>query len=305
MDRKDRVMQMPFWDRYELPTVALGLALYASWAALVWYHASIPGWLLFLLGGYVVQWHFSLQHESIHAMRNWPAWLRNAFVWPPLGLWLPYPLYNRSHSTHHVNFHLTHPQKDTESYYRLAEEWPRLSSAHKIFLMINQTLAFRLVFGPFVRLYKLVKREMTKLLAGDFSNVKHWIVHAICVGILLYWVTQVAGMPLWMYLVCFAWPGMSWGMLRTFTEHRWGARPMERTAIVESNHILGVLFLYNNLHLIHHQQPTLPWYRIHGRWKSNRAELLKDNDNFFYPGYLDIARRFLFTPVFHPGHPKW
>lgn len=166
MDRNSRVAATPFWDRYELPTVLLGLVLYASWVALVWYHAYIPGWLLFLLGGYVVQWHFSLQHESIHAMRNWPTWLRNAFVWPPLGLWLPYPLYNRSHSTHHVNFHLTHPQRDTESYYRLAGDWQRLGRIKKALLMLNQTLACRLVFGPFVRLYKLVRREAARLLAG-------------------------------------------------------------------------------------------------------------------------------------------
>ena len=27
-----------FWDRYEIPTVFLGLALYASWLALTWWH---------------------------------------------------------------------------------------------------------------------------------------------------------------------------------------------------------------------------------------------------------------------------
>jgi hypothetical protein len=46
------------WDRYELPTIALAAVLYAAWAALVWWHSSIPGPLLFLAGGYVAQLHF-------------------------------------------------------------------------------------------------------------------------------------------------------------------------------------------------------------------------------------------------------
>jgi hypothetical protein len=33
--------------------------------------------------------------------------------------------------------------------------------------------------------------------------------------------------------------------------------------------------------------------------------LLRTNDNFYYRGYLDIARRYLFKPVFDPIHPKW
>lgn len=295
----------PVWDRYELPTVLLGLILYASWLALTWWHAAIPWPLLLFAGGYVVQWHFSLQHESIHAMRNWPAWLRTAFVWPPLGLWLPYPLYNRSHSTHHVNYYITHPQRDTESYYQMQAAWPPTGRAQRLLLELNQTLAFRLVFGPFVRLYKLVKRESLRMLSGDVGNLRHWAAHALSVAVVLYWVVAVCDMPLWQYLVFFAWPGMSLGMLRTFTEHRWGARPMERVAIVESNTLMGVLYLYNNLHLIHHRHPTLPWYRIPALWRSQRESLLRDNGGFYYRGYVDIARRFLWRPVFNPAHPRW
>lgn len=295
----------PFWDRYELPTVLLGLVLYAAWLALTWWHAAIPGVLLFLAGGYVTQWHFSLQHESIHAMRHWPAWLRTAFVWPPLGLWMPYPIYNRSHSTHHVNFYMTHPQRDTESYYQLQAAWPPAGRWQQRLVMLNQTLWFRLVFGPFVRLWKLARKETLRVRSGDHSHLPHWAVHAVGVAVILWWVMAVCGMPLWKYLLCFAWPGMSLGMLRTFTEHRWGERPMERVAIVESNTLMGVLFLYNNLHLVHHRQPTLPWYRIARRWRDNRAEMLATNRNFYYRGYLQIARLFMFRPVFDPRHPRW
>lgn len=293
------------WDRCEIPTLLLGLALYASWLALTWWHASIPAVLLFLAGGYVTQWHFSLQHESIHGMRSWPAWLRTAFVWPPLGLWMPYPIYRRSHSTHHINFYMTHPQRDTESFYHMRQDWPPAGKARRRLVMLNQTLAFRLVFGPFLRLWKLASKEAARVRGGDHSHLPHWGMHALSLAAVLGWVLAVCDMPLWKYLACFAWPGMSLGMLRTFTEHRWGDKPMERVAIVESNMLMGILFLYNNLHLVHHRQPTLPWYRIPARWRDHRAEMLAVNGNFYYRGYLDIARRFMFRPVFDPAHPRW
>jgi len=294
-----------FWHRYEIPTVFLGLALYASWLALTWWHAEIPFLLLLLAGSYVTQWHFSLQHESIHAMRNWPAWLRTAFVWPPLGLWMPYPIYNKSHSTHHVNFYLTHPQRDTESYYQMQADWPPGNGLQHRIAMLNQQLWFRLVFGPFLRLWKLARKETLRVRSGDTSHLKHWAMHAVSVAAILWWVMGVCQMPLWKYLLCFAWPGMSLGMLRTFIEHRWGDKPMERVAIVESNTLMGVLFLYNNLHLVHHRQPTLPWYRIRRRFEDEREEMLATNRHFYYRGYLQIARLFMFRPVFVPAHPKW
>ena len=294
-----------FIDRHELPTLALGLVLYGSWTALIVFHDQVPLPLLFVLGGYVTQWHFSLQHESIHGMRSWPAWLRTAFVWPPIGLWMPYPLYNRSHSTHHVNFNLTHPALDTESAYQLQGAWGTLHPVRRTVLQLNQTLWFRLVFGPFLRLERLAKREVARVRQGDFGNVKHWIVHAVGVGLLLGFVHVVAGMSVWTYLLCFAYPGMSLGMLRTFIEHRYGERPMERVALVESNAVMGTLYLFNNLHLVHHRQPTLPWYRIPARYRAEREELLRLNGGFFFRGYLQIARLYAFRPVFQPIHPKW
>jgi len=67
--------------------------------------------------------HFSLQHEAIHSFRGVPAWVRFAVVFPPLGLWFPYPLYRKSHTTHHRDVDLTIPGVDTESYYVRQADW--------------------------------------------------------------------------------------------------------------------------------------------------------------------------------------
>lgn len=294
-----------WWRRVEAPTVALCLLFYPAWAALVWWHAVLPGWLLFVVGGYLAQLHFSVQHESIHAMRGLPRWLRTALVWPPVNLWLPYPLYHRGHSTHHVNFHLTHPQKDTESAYHSAPAWAGYSPFWQRIYTTNQTLAFRVVLGPVLRLYKLVRTEGGKLLTGDFSHLRIWAVHALSVAPVLYFVIGVCGMGLGEYLLYFVYPGMMLGALRTFTEHRWSDAPHARVAIVESNAVMGLLYLYNNLHHVHHRAPTMPWYEIPVHFRRHRAEVLAANGNFYYRGYGEIARRYLWRPVFRPVHPKW
>lgn len=294
-----------WWWHYEVPTLLLAAVLYAAWAALLWWHAALPGWALFLAGGFLAQLHFSLQHESIHAMRHLPKWLRHAVVWPPLNLWLPYPFYNRGHSSHHVNFHLTHPERDNESAYHSAPAWAGYGPVWRWVYMANQTIAFRVVLGPFLRLWKLVRFETAQVLSGNFSRLPTWFWHALSVAPVLYYVTAVCGMGFGEYLLCFVYPGMMLGSLRTFTEHRWADTPHERVAIVESNLVFGLLYLFNNLHHVHHRAPTMPWYEIPVYFRRHRAAVLAANGNFYYRGYGEIVRRHLFRPVFTPVHPTW
>lgn len=291
-----------FW-KYEGPTWILAVAVYGAWFLLVWYHALIPWWLMIPLGGYVIAWQFSLQHETIHGFRSVPAWVRFAIAFPPLGLWFPYPLYRKSHSIHHRNTYLTVPGEDTESYYVRKAEWARMGKIGRGILIVNQTLAGRMLLGPPFRLWKLFGREVARVRRGDRSHLKHWAVQVVAVGVLFWFVSGVAGMPWWQYVLLMAYPGFSLSLLRAFIEHRAGPRPGERTASVESNHVFGLLFLYNNLHIVHHLKPTMPWYEIPGYYWTNREKLMKHNSNFVFRGYGELVRKYLFKPVFHPIHP--
>jgi len=77
----------------------------------------------------------------------------------------------------------------------------------------------------------------------------------------------------------------------------------ERTASVESNFVFGMLFLYNNLHVVHHRMPAMPWYDIPRYYRENRDELLRGNGQFVFRGYWVLARKYLVWPVFNPVHP--
>lgn len=290
---------------YDGPTWLVAFALYGGWAALIWFHAALPWWVLMPVGTYLVAWHFSLQHEAIHSFLSAPKWLRWAVVMPPLGLWLPFPLYYAAHRKHHQNTHLTEPGVDTESVYWKQADWAAASPLRRALLMANQTLAGRVLVGPLLRLEKLVVRETQRMASGDFAHLKHWLVHALLVAGLFAYISGVAGMPWWHYVLLIAWPAFGLGWVRSFIEHRYGERPGQRTAITESNLFWSLLFLNNNLHAVHHVFPKMRWYEIPRYWRANREKILAHNGNYYFRGYGEIARRWLLRPVFTPVHPHY
>ncbi len=61
--------------------------------------------------------------------------------------------------------------------------------------------------------------------AGRRAPTLFW--HCIqCVPVLI-WIIGVCGMPVWVYVACFVYPGMSLAMVRSFAEHRSAARAGE------------------------------------------------------------------------------
>ena len=289
--------------RIDGPTWLVAIVLYGAWALLMFYAVRLPWWIVLPVGAYLVAWHFSLQHEAIHAFRGVPRWLRVAVVFPPLGLWFPFPLYQKSHTTHHRDAHLTIPGVDTESYYVYEKDWVRMSAVRRALLTFNQTLLGRLALGPPLRLWTLVVRESARVRRGDLHHLPHWGLHALALAVLFGFISGVCHFPAWKYCLLVAYPGFSLGLLRAFTEHRAAQESEQRTAAVESNFIFGILYLYNNIHVVHHLKPTLPWYDIPRFYRQHRQELLATNGHFVYRGYGEIVRRFLFVPVFSPVFP--
>ena len=57
---------MPRRMRIEGPTILLAVLIYGAWGLVTWWHAALPTWLLVCAGGWLVAWHGSLQHETIH-----------------------------------------------------------------------------------------------------------------------------------------------------------------------------------------------------------------------------------------------
>ena len=115
----------------EWPTVALIAAVYAVLIALVWFHASLPWWVILPAGAYCAALHTSLQHEVLHGHPTGNRLLNEAMVFPAPALWLPYLRYKQTHLAHHNDANLTDPEHDPESYYLLPEHWARVQGIRR------------------------------------------------------------------------------------------------------------------------------------------------------------------------------
>ena len=111
-------------------------------------------------------------------------------------------------------------------------------------------------------------------------------------------------MPFWIYFFCFAYAGTALALVRSFAEHRAESDVERRTAIVERSWMLGPLFLFNNLHVVHHMRASLPWYQMPRWYRLNREALIERNGGLVYDTYFDVARRYLFRPHDQALHPS-
>jgi len=111
---------------------------------------------------------------------------------------------------------------------------------------------------------------------------------------LLHWVMSICAIPLEEHVLLFVLPGSSLALLRSFTEHRQARVPAHRTAIVEDQGLLALLFLNNNFHVVHHQYPNTAWYLLPAIYHQQRADISHQNNGFVFAGYGAVLRKFSF-----------
>ncbi len=287
----------------EWPTVAVAAAIYATFGLLTWYYHALPWWFMLPMAAWVVAWHGSLQHEIVHGHPTRWSWVNELIVLPSLWLWLPYRLYRDTHVAHHHDQRLTDPLDDPESYYKTAEQWSRYNRIARAVFWINNTVAGRLLLGPLIAVWQTWKTQLPKLLRGERTTLAAWALHALGCALVLLWVVWLCRIPLGDYLLLFVYPGTALTLLRSFAEHRAAVTPERRTVIVETAWPLALLYLNNNLHALHHQEPWLPWYRLPRRYRARRVALLAANGDYRFRGYAEIIARYLLWPKESPVHP--
>ncbi len=294
--------QNRFWEHTvkEWPTWLALLACYGGWAVVVWHHEALGGWLFAALAGYLVALHASLQHEVLHGHPTRSRAVNEALVFPSLNLFIPYRRFRDTHLRHHHDERLTDPYDDPESWYLSADDARALSAPMTMVLRFNSTLGGRLLIGPFLSVFGLFRADVRE---GGPRIVDAYLRHLIGITLVLAYVWGVCGLnPLW-YILLASWPGLSFLMLRTFAEHQAAVATSERTAIVEAEAPLAFLFLNNNLHAVHHANPSVSWFALPELWRQERAQVLERNGGYYLPGYATIAWRWMFRskePIAHP-----
>ncbi len=287
----------------ELPTLFLLLVVYGGWLTITVAYGRWPLVIVAPIATLLITLHSSLQHEIVHGHpTRWNS-VNRLFGMVPLSLWLPYERYRQTHLAHHVNRRLTDPLDDPESYYWTPEHWARLSPLTRVLLQVQQTLAGRLTVGPFWSIGKFLRAEWRAVVRNKHCARAIWLQHLLwCVPVIA-WLQLVCAMPLWIYLLAMVIPAHAIQLIRSFAEHRARPAARERIAIVEDSWILGPLFLFNNLHSLHHETPRIPWYNYNARYRLIRDRLVAENGGLVYHTYFDVARRYLFRrhdALLHP-----
>ena len=285
----------------EWPTLGLLAACYAVFALAVFWLPGVSLWLAVPVAAWAIAQHSSLQHEVIHGHPFRSPALNEALVFPALTLVIPYRRFRDSHLAHHQDAILTDPYDDPESNYLAERDWTSLPGWLRAVLRVNNTLAGRLLIGPLVGQVFWMMSEWRLARAGDRRVVEGWLWHVPAVTLALALVAASA-MPLWAYLLA-AYLGVSLLKIRTFLEHQAHEKARGRTVIIEDRGPLALLFLNNNLHVVHHMHPRVPWYRLPVLYRANRTRYLGVNEGYRYGSYGEIFARYLFSakdPVPHP-----
>jgi fatty acid desaturase len=287
--------------RPEWPTLGLiGLA-YGGWLAAGFGLWPIAPWVALPLMAVLAALQSSLAHECLHGHPTRNARVNEALMALPLYLAYPYRRYRATHLAHHADSRLTDPFDDPESYYRARWQWQAMPRWFRAVLTANNTMLGRVVMGPWLAAAGFLATEARLLLRGARGARLAWALHLPGAAAVLALVWAM-GIPLWLYVLGVVWPALSLIAIRTYAEHRWHEDPDGRTIIVERSP-LAWLLLHNNLHIVHHRHPGVPWYRLPRLYAENRAHFRALNHGYWYPNYAALFRAHALRPKEPVPHP--
>ncbi len=286
--------------RIEWPTLALVIVCYAVWGVALW---VLPVWAAVPVAGVAIAFHSSLTHEVIHGHPFASKWLNAALVFPALTLVVPFLRFRDSHLAHHTDARLTDPYDDPESNYMDPGEWDRTPVWMRMLRRFNNTLLGRLTVGPVMGQIMWMAADWRMIRAGSRAVLRGWLWHlpAVAIVVAVVWVAPMSGLA----YVGAAFIGLSLLKIRTFLEHQAHERSRFRTVIVEDRGPLAWLFLNNNLHVVHHMHPRVPWYRLPRLYRANPARYLGCNGGYRFRSYAQVFAQYFWRAKDPVPHPLW
>jgi fatty acid desaturase len=221
----------------------------------------------------------------------------------PLSLWVPYAIYRETHVRHHRHSgrRLTEVGHDPESFYLPPGQLAKVGWLARVALLANCTLAGRVLLGPAIAIVTFTASALRKA-RSDRRYRKIWLRHAISVAAVLTWTVGICHVPLWAYVLLVVYPSISLTHLRSFAEHRADDHSHLRTNVVEAGPVWSLLFLNNNLHVVHHLHPHVSWYELPRVWRSMHSKCVSGGV-VFRGGYREVIRKYLFRPFITAEHP--
>ncbi len=288
----------------EWPTLLLIVACYALWATVCVVLPTLSMGLTILCLGVLIGFHASLTHEVVHGHPFRTQAVNEAMMFTSLNLCIPYNRFRDLHLAHHQDQRLTDPFEDPESNYLDPSVWEGLPRWKQHLFAANNTLLGRMILGPLIGQALFLQSEWQAARAGDHAVWRAWALHLPGVVLVLCWIYFATDVPIWAYLIAVH-VGFGLTRIRTFLEHQAHERARARTVIIEDRGPLSFLFLNNNLHVVHHMHPRVPWYQLPQLYWGNKARYLERNDGYRYTSYAEIFRAYVVRAKDPVAHPLW
>lgn len=287
----------------EWPTILVLALCHAAWSAGLFALPQLSLWLAIPVLSLALALHSSLTHEAIHGHPTPSARLNALLLILPLTLFVPYLRFRDLHLAHHKDEALTDPYDDPESNYLDPAVWHGLPRPLQRLLELNNTLAGRILIGPFIGIASFLALDLRAIRANQPGVLRAWCLHLPPLALTLA-IVALSPLPMIAYLLA-VWGAFGILKIRTFLEHRAHERARGRTVVIEDRGPLAFLFLNNNLHVVHHMHPRVPWYRLPALYRARRDHYLARNDGYRYRSYAQVFRAYFLRAKDPVPHPLW
>ena len=286
-------------ERAEWRTLLVVAAVYGLTVLTVVRYEVLTPWLAVPMLAILGAWHLSMQHEVLHGHPFKNQFINDAIGGIPVTLWIPYLAFKKDHHEHHLS-DLTNPALDNESYYVSQEQWDKAGRIRRAAWTANRTILFRMFVWTIVSTITYVLTVLKRAVRNEKSDRLAVMLHIIGVAFVVYLVS-LSSMPLWQFALGTTYGGRILNAIRPFPEHKYQSGVETRTAMIMAGRFMSLLMLNNNLHVAHHEEPGVPWYRYDNLMQRvNAVQRARDAGVLYEGGYAEIFRRFSFTPVDSP-----
>jgi fatty acid desaturase len=283
----------------EWRTLAVVIAVYGLTVLTVLRYDVLTPWLAVPMLAVLGAWHLSMQHEVLHGHPFKSQFINDAIGGIPVTLWIPYLAFKKDHHEHHLS-DLTNPALDNESYYVSQEQWDKAGRIRRAAWTANRTILFRMFVWTIVSTITYVLSVLKRAVRNEKSDRLAVALHVVGVAFVVYLVS-LSSMPLWQFALGTTYGGRILNAIRPFPEHKYQSGVETRTAMIMAGRFMSLLMLNNNLHVAHHDEPGVPWYRYDKLMERvNAVERARAAGVLYEGGYAEVFRKFSFTPVDSP-----
>ena len=283
----------------EWRTLAVVIAVYGLTVLTVLRYDVLTPWLAVPMLAVLGAWHLSMQHEVLHGHPFKNQFLNDAIGGIPVTLWIPYLAFKKDHYEHHLS-DLTNPALDNESYYVSQEQWDKAGRIRRAAWTANRTILFRMFVWTIVSTITYVLSVLKRAVRDEKGDRLAVALHVVGLVFVVYLVS-LSSMPLWQFALGTLYGGRILNAIRPFPEHKYQSGVETRTAMIMAGRFMSLLMLNNNLHVAHHDEPGVPWYRYDKLMQRvNAVERARAAGVLYEGGYAEVFRKFSFKPVDSP-----